>query len=127
MRISLLSTQFVQFHSLFSLRFLRFVEPSAAHTFLISHNPCSYRISHSEPGASRRPSFCVSRLTNGLQLVSELRTRLSYALIKVNKGWEDLPINEVESRTSQAGSPTSSTSTPQGRRTLITSPRTAIV
>jgi hypothetical protein len=37
-----------------------------------------------------------------------------------------LPIEEVESRTSQAGSPTSSTSTFHGRRNLITSPRSAI-
>ena len=37
-----------------------------------------------------------------------------------------MPINEVESRTSQAGSPTSSTSTVQGRRNVITSPRAAI-
>jgi hypothetical protein len=37
-----------------------------------------------------------------------------------------LPIEEVESRTSQAGSPTSSTSTLQGRRNIVTSPRSAI-
>ena len=37
-----------------------------------------------------------------------------------------MPIDEVESRTSQAGSPTSSTSTLHGRRNPIASPRTTI-
>jgi Whi5 like len=55
-----------------------------------------------------------------------LRTRLSYALVKVTKGWESLPIEEVESLTSQAGSPASSSSTLHGRRNITTSPRTAI-
>ncbi|KAL5330063.1 hypothetical protein ACEPPN_003587 [Leptodophora sp. 'Broadleaf-Isolate-01'] len=59
-------------------------------------------------------------------LSSELRTRLSYAMVKVNNGWQSNSIDEVESLASQAGSPTSSTSTLHGRRNLITSPRTAI-
>jgi hypothetical protein len=63
---------------------------------------------------------------NTVQLTSELRTRLSYAMVKVNKGWESLPIYEVESLASQAGSPTSSTSTINGRRSIFTSPRTAM-
>lgn len=60
------------------------------------------------------------------QLSSELRTRLSYAMVKVNNGWQSNTIDEIESLASQAGSPTSSTSTLQGRRNLITSPRAAI-
>lgn len=64
--------------------------------------------------------------TDYLQLSSELRTRLSYAMVKVNNGWQSNSIDEVESLASQAGSPTSSTSTLHGRRNLITSPRTAI-
>ncbi|KAH7355152.1 hypothetical protein BKA65DRAFT_394361 [Rhexocercosporidium sp. MPI-PUGE-AT-0058] len=60
------------------------------------------------------------------ELSSELRTRLSYAMVKVNNGWQSNSIDEVESLASQAGSPTSSTSTLHGRRSLITSPRTAI-
>jgi hypothetical protein len=64
--------------------------------------------------------------TDAAQLSSELRTRLSYAMVKVNNGWQSNSIDEVESLASQAGSPTSSTSTLQGRRNLLTSPRTAI-
>ncbi|TAQ84825.1 hypothetical protein B7494_g6855 [Chlorociboria aeruginascens] len=58
-------------------------------------------------------------------LSSELRTRLSYAMVKVNNGWQSNSIDEVESLASQAGSPTSSNSTLHGRRNL-TSPRTII-
>ncbi|KAL2070518.1 hypothetical protein VTL71DRAFT_13544 [Oculimacula yallundae] len=65
-----------------------------------------------------------SRNTSALS--SELRTRLSYAMVKVNNGWQSNSIDEVESLASQAGSPTSSTSTLHGRRNLITSPRTTI-
>jgi hypothetical protein len=61
-----------------------------------------------------------------MQLVAQLRTRLSYAITKVNKGWEDYSIDEVESRSSQAGSPSSSTTTLQGSRNLGMSPRDAI-
>lgn len=60
------------------------------------------------------------------KLSSELRTRLTYAMVKVNKGWEANSIDEVESLASQAGSPTSSTSTLHGRRSFVASPRAAI-
>ncbi|KAF7947696.1 hypothetical protein EAE96_008776 [Botrytis aclada] len=60
------------------------------------------------------------------ELSSELRTRLSYAMVKVNNGWESKSINEVENIASQAGSPTSSNSTLNNRKNLHTSPRTAI-
>ncbi|KAI9641718.1 hypothetical protein NHQ30_009574 [Ciborinia camelliae] len=60
------------------------------------------------------------------ELSSELRTRLSYAMVKVNNGWESKSINEVETIASQAGSPTSSNSTLNTRRNLLTSPRAAI-
>jgi hypothetical protein len=66
------------------------------------------------------------KIPNILQLSSELRTRLSYAMVKVNNGWQSNTIDEVESLASQAGSPTSSTSTLHGRRNPITSPRAAI-
>jgi hypothetical protein len=61
-----------------------------------------------------------------MQLVSELKTRLSYALVKVTKGWEAIPIEEAESLASQAVTPDSSPSTLHDRRNIITSPRTAI-
>lgn len=48
-------------------------------------------------------------------------------MIKVNNGWQTNTIDEVETLASQAGSPTSSTSTLHGRRNQITSPRTAMV
>ncbi|PQE26213.1 cyclin-dependent kinase protein [Rutstroemia sp. NJR-2017a BBW] len=60
------------------------------------------------------------------ELSSELRTRLSYAMVKVNNGWESNSINEVETLASQAGSPTSSTSTFNNRRNILTSPRAVI-
>ncbi|TVY23622.1 hypothetical protein LHYA1_G007627 [Lachnellula hyalina] len=60
------------------------------------------------------------------EISSELKVRLSYAMVKVNNGWQSNSIDEVESMASQAGSPTSSTSTLHGRRNLITSPRAAI-
>ncbi|KAH8678841.1 hypothetical protein BGZ60DRAFT_252241 [Tricladium varicosporioides] len=60
------------------------------------------------------------------EISAELRTRLSYAMVKVNNGWQSNSIDEVESLASQAGSPTSSNSTLHGRRNVITSPRTAI-
>lgn len=47
-------------------------------------------------------------------------------MIKVNKGWESLPIDEVESLASHSGSPSSTTSTILARHNTITSPRTAI-
>jgi hypothetical protein len=61
-----------------------------------------------------------------MQLSSELRTRLSYAMVKVNHGWQSNSIEEVESLASQKGSPTSSSSTLQGRRNFISSPRATI-
>ena len=63
---------------------------------------------------------------NITQLSSELKTRLSYAMVKVNNGWQSNTIEEVESLASAAGSPTSSTSTLHGLRTTA-SPRIAMI
>lgn len=65
-------------------------------------------------------------VTNPMQLSSELRTRLSYAMVKVNNGWQSHSIDEVESLASQKGSPTSSTSTEKVRRNPLASPRTVM-
>ncbi|KAK2002986.1 hypothetical protein LX36DRAFT_186138 [Colletotrichum falcatum] len=54
---------------------------------------------------------------------SDLKTRLSYAMLKVNHGWQSHSIDEVESMASQAASPTSSHSTLQGRHEPSASPR----
>lgn len=51
---------------------------------------------------------------------------MTYAMVKVQNGWQSLPIDEVESLASQKGSPTSSTSTLNGRRNVHASPRTTI-
>lgn len=66
------------------------------------------------------------------ELTNELKTRLSYAMVKVQKGWESLPIYDLESLASQSGSPSSSSGlTLNGRRTsafgsAFTSPRVAL-
>lgn len=44
------------------------------------------------------------------QLSQQLRTRLSYAMVKVQNGWQSNTLDEVESLASQYGSPRSSTS-----------------
>lgn len=54
--------------------------------------------------------------TNNFKLSSELRTRLSYAMVKVNHGWQGHSLQEVESLASHAVSPTSSNSTAVHRR-----------
>lgn len=80
-------------------------------------------------GRHTRNASAVSAVSSAMsprELTSELRTRLSYAMVKVNKGWESLPIYEVESLASQSGSPTPSNSTINGRRNTIASPRATI-
>ncbi|KAF4450256.1 hypothetical protein F53441_6538 [Fusarium austroafricanum] len=57
------------------------------------------------------------------ELSNELRTRLSYAMIKVNKGWQSNSLEEVENMASQAASPVSSTSTINHRQGSSASPR----
>ncbi|KAI0399351.1 hypothetical protein F4802DRAFT_590020 [Xylaria palmicola] len=49
------------------------------------------------------------------ELSAELKAKLSYAMVKVNNGWQSHSIDEVESLASRAASPTSSTSTLHGR------------
>lgn len=53
-----------------------------------------------------------------------MKAKLSYAMVKVNHGWQSHSIDQVESLASQAGSPTSSTSTLHGRRRSSASPNT---
>ncbi|OBR13006.1 hypothetical protein CH63R_05302 [Colletotrichum higginsianum IMI 349063] len=54
---------------------------------------------------------------------TDLKTRLSYAMLKVNHGWQSNSIDEVESMASQAASPASSHSTLHGRQDMSASPR----
>ncbi|KAH7171304.1 hypothetical protein EDB81DRAFT_635777 [Dactylonectria macrodidyma] len=60
------------------------------------------------------------------ELSAELRTRLSYAMVKVNHGWQSNSLDEVETLASHAASPTSSTSTVHRRHGSSASPRLAI-
>ncbi|KAL5624691.1 hypothetical protein BROUX41_004751 [Berkeleyomyces rouxiae] len=56
------------------------------------------------------------------ELSAELRTRLSYAMMKVNHGWQFYSIDEVESLASKAVSPSSTSSTHIRRSGSSTSP-----
>ncbi|KAM0814764.1 hypothetical protein AB5N19_00555 [Seiridium cardinale] len=81
------------------------------------------------PGHSRNTSTVSVASTNGSrigELSAELKTKLSYAMMKVNHGWQGHSIDEVESLASQAGSPTSSTSTVHGRHGVNASPRVTL-
>ncbi|KAJ8104828.1 hypothetical protein ONZ43_g7671 [Nemania bipapillata] len=60
------------------------------------------------------------------ELSAELKAKLSYAMVKVNNGWQSHSIDEVESLASQAASPTSSTSTLHGRHGSSASPRISL-
>ncbi|KAK8128139.1 hypothetical protein PG984_009247 [Apiospora sp. TS-2023a] len=76
-----------------------------------------------------RGALGICRVTdhqNALQLSAELKTKLSYAMLKVNNGWQSHTIDEVESLASQAASPTSSSSTLHGRHGASASPRVAL-
>ncbi|KAM0200756.1 hypothetical protein ACHAPI_002421 [Fusarium lateritium] len=80
-------------------------------------------------GHSRNPSAVSRTSTSGGhigELSNELRTRLSYAMIKVNKGWQSNSLEEVENMASQAASPVSSTSTVHQRQGSSASPRMAM-
>lgn len=77
-------------------------------------------------GEVKSPNKGHSRNTSAVSAIStastigdlshDLKTRLSYAMIKVNNGWQHRSLNEVETLASQGVSPTSSTSTPGHRR-----------
>ena len=57
------------------------------------------------------------------QLSAELKARLSYAMVKVNHGWQSHTIDQIESLTSQAASPCSTASTIHLRNGSSTSPQ----
>lgn len=68
---------------------------------------------------------CTPRLFSNtpLQMSADLKTRLAYAMMKVNHGWQSRSLDEVESLASQAASPVSSNSTLHRRPSSSTSPR----
>ncbi|KAI0195472.1 hypothetical protein F4808DRAFT_440356 [Astrocystis sublimbata] len=76
-------------------------------------------------GHSRNTST-VSMASNSSrigELSAELKAKLSYALVKVNNGWQSHSIDEIESLASHAASPASSTSTLHRRHNSSASPR----
>ncbi|KAI1103860.1 hypothetical protein F4804DRAFT_215712 [Jackrogersella minutella] len=97
---------------------------------VVKHTRNSSSVSPVRPGHSRNTSTVSVASTAGSrigELSAELRTKLSYAMVKVNNGWQGHSIDEVESLASQAASPTSSTSTLHGRYGASASPRIPIV
>ena len=54
-----------------------------------------------------------------MQLSAQLKTRLSYAMVKVQNGWEKQSLEELEESQSQRGSPNSA---PEGSRVNFGSP-----
>ncbi|KAH6612789.1 hypothetical protein B0J18DRAFT_359055, partial [Chaetomium sp. MPI-SDFR-AT-0129] len=77
-------------------------------------------------GHSRNTSTVSVASTAGSrigELSAELRARLSYAMVKVNHGWQSHTIDQVETLASQAASPVSSSSTVHLRNGSSTSPR----
>lgn len=49
----------------------------------------------------------VCKLLTHMQLSAQLKTRLSYAMVKVQNGWEKQSLDELEEVHSQRGSPNS--------------------
>ncbi|KAG7288347.1 hypothetical protein NEMBOFW57_007878 [Staphylotrichum longicolle] len=62
-----------------------------------------------------------------LQLSAELKARLSYAMVKVNHGWQAHSIDQVETLASHAASPASSASTVHLRNESSASPQLSAV
>lgn len=93
---------------------------SVASTTTSTIGEVSGRVGGAVPGLmSRSTDACP-------QLSSDLKTRLSYAMVKLNHGWQSHSIDEVESMASQAVSPTSTNSTLPGRTASSASPRMAM-
>ncbi|KAL0944996.1 uncharacterized protein CTRU02_202883 [Colletotrichum truncatum] len=88
---------------------------------MVKENTSPVRIGHS------RNTSTVSMASTTASSIgdwsSDLKTRLSYAMLKVNHGWLSHSIDEVESMASQAASPTSSHSTLHGHQESSASPR----
>ncbi|CAK7567790.1 MAG: hypothetical protein SEPTF4163_005759 [Sporothrix epigloea] len=77
-------------------------------------------------GHSRNTSTVSVASTAGSrigELSAELKTRLSYAMVKVNNGWQSHSIDQVENFASHGTSPASSTSTLPGWNPSALSPR----
>ena len=58
-----------------------------------------------------------------VKLAADLKTKLTYAMLKVNNGWQRNNIDQIEQLASQKASPTSATFRESIRRRAYTSPR----
>ncbi|KAI5856731.1 hypothetical protein GGS23DRAFT_390066 [Durotheca rogersii] len=93
---------------------------------VVKHSRSSSSVSPVRVGHSRNTSTVSVASTAGSrigELSAELKAKLSYAMVKVNNGWQGRSIDEIESLASQVASPTSSTSTLHGRHGASASPR----
>lgn len=81
----------------------------------VGHSPSP---GHVEPMARPRHT----NLSCVIQISFDLKTRLSYAMVKVSRNLEDRSLDEVESLASQGASPTSTNSTAQRRHSTSPSP-----
>ncbi|PVI01937.1 hypothetical protein DM02DRAFT_523987, partial [Periconia macrospinosa] len=75
-------------------------------------------------GHKRSKSMDTSRIgeVRGETISAQLKTRLSYAMVKVQNGWEKQSLEELEEQTSQQGSPISTISRSNGSRPTFDSP-----
>ncbi|KAL2015250.1 hypothetical protein VTK56DRAFT_5947 [Thermocarpiscus australiensis] len=81
-------------------------------------------------GHSRNTSTVSMASTAGSrigELSAELKARLSYAMVKVNHGWQSHSIDQIETLASQAASPASSASTLHPRNGSSASPQLSSV
>lgn len=90
---------------------------SASPVRMGGHSRNTSAVSMASTTSSRIGEVCLSRgvagkvqwttHTNSLQISATLKERLSYAMVKVNNGWQSHSIDQVEALASQGGSPTS--------------------
>ncbi|MCJ1309296.1 hypothetical protein MMC25_002955 [Agyrium rufum] len=74
-------------------------------------------------GHSRRPSN-VSTGSQVGDLAAQLRTRLSYAMLKVQHGWQEQSIDEIECIVSRQSPPYLGTASPRRKSNTYSAPRT---
>ncbi|KZF23511.1 hypothetical protein L228DRAFT_267509 [Xylona heveae TC161] len=73
--------------------------------------PASPEVRHTGPRGHARHSSLASPGNSIGELSAQLRTRLSYAMVKVQNGWQSRTIDEVENLAAKDSSPRSSNST----------------
>ncbi|KAF2450341.1 hypothetical protein P171DRAFT_348808 [Karstenula rhodostoma CBS 690.94] len=83
--------------------------------------------SHAVPSMGHKRNRSMEAGSSGRigQLSAQLKTRLSYAMVKVQNNWEKQSLDELEERISQQGSPNSVANRTPGSRPFFESPTTA--